>query len=551
MTNRTSYPTPVDKLLSLGNLHKAKNQWHDYITELGLGSQHIPNLIQMAVDGELYGAESDDLNDNLNHWAPVHAWWALAQLHAEEAIEPLIQLFHEREDSDLVSEEIPKVFGKFGAAAIPPLRTYLADSSHGLFPRITASNSLEEIAKQHPNAQLQSIEALTRQLKLFNQNPEELNGFIVASLTHLQAKESALIIKSAVMDGTVPEDIAGTWDEIKQELGVTEDDLQLLEDLNLKDEQQVGVSDAVSDPVSSVEQVVLEDESQEQVEDIDSKEQHSEEEIVNPQTISSVEQVVLEDESENKVEDIDSKEQHSEEEIVNPQTVSSVEQVVSEDESQEQVEDIDSKQQHSEEEIVNPQTVSSAEQVVSEDESQDQIEDIDSKEQHGEEEIVNPQTVSSIEQVVSEEIEKIETTIMTDDTEVDLSDIDLSSSVEANTEELNTNSVEEVISEDAQKISELNPKETNSQEEETIIANTEPTQSDSDLSVENVSLENVEKVKDITEKPEEVSVKPEISHPAEFKLAIEALPTEKKSTQGFAKGSASEKKSKKRKKKKK
>lgn len=36
--------------------------------------------------------------DSLEVWAPVHAWRALGQLRATEAIEPLITLFHDVED---------------------------------------------------------------------------------------------------------------------------------------------------------------------------------------------------------------------------------------------------------------------------------------------------------------------------------------------------------------------------------------------------------------------------------------------------------------------
>ena len=73
---------------------------------LGLTSEHIPALIRMATDEELNWANAD----SLEVWAPVHAWRALGQLHAEEAIEPLMRLFHEHDDSDWVGEELPIVY---------------------------------------------------------------------------------------------------------------------------------------------------------------------------------------------------------------------------------------------------------------------------------------------------------------------------------------------------------------------------------------------------------------------------------------------------------
>ena len=50
-----SYPPPVDKLLTLGDGREVagtRNQWSTYL-ELGLGPEHIPDLIRMATDEAL------------------------------------------------------------------------------------------------------------------------------------------------------------------------------------------------------------------------------------------------------------------------------------------------------------------------------------------------------------------------------------------------------------------------------------------------------------------------------------------------------------------
>src|SRR5437588_4593364 len=98
----TSYPSPVDKLLTLGDAREvggSVKNWSIYL-ELGLGPEHIPDLIRMAIDEELRWAYSD----TLEVWAPIHAWRALGQLHAEAAIEPLLSLFEESEDDEWVIE---------------------------------------------------------------------------------------------------------------------------------------------------------------------------------------------------------------------------------------------------------------------------------------------------------------------------------------------------------------------------------------------------------------------------------------------------------------
>jgi hypothetical protein len=67
----------------------------DYLA-LGLGPEHIPDLIRMATDEELNQADSE----SLKVWANVHAWRVLGQLRAAAAIEPLFSLLHRTDDDD-------------------------------------------------------------------------------------------------------------------------------------------------------------------------------------------------------------------------------------------------------------------------------------------------------------------------------------------------------------------------------------------------------------------------------------------------------------------
>lgn len=212
MLNSTSYQPPIDKLLTLGSQHL------NDVAELGIGSEDIPDLIKMAVDDELLGADNEK-----ETMAPVHAWRILGQLQATEAIIPLIQLF-KLVDNDLVNEELPKVYGNIGAAAIGALVEYLAQNQNQLLARVTAINSLEEIASQHPDASNQVKSVLTQSLQSCNQNEAELNGFIVSALINLQAQEAAPIIKYAFNTNQVAEDIVGNWDEVRQSLGINSDE---------------------------------------------------------------------------------------------------------------------------------------------------------------------------------------------------------------------------------------------------------------------------------------------------------------------------------------
>src|SRR5207247_2747483 len=101
-----SYAPPVDKLLTYGDAHEHggnPQDWPEYL-ELGIGREHIPDLIRMATDEELRWADSE----SLEVWAPIHAWRTLGALHAEAAIEPLLSLLKEidENDDDWVQEEL-------------------------------------------------------------------------------------------------------------------------------------------------------------------------------------------------------------------------------------------------------------------------------------------------------------------------------------------------------------------------------------------------------------------------------------------------------------
>jgi len=56
----TTYTSPVDKLLALGEPESIPpEKWPNYL-ELGLGPEHIPELIRMATDRKLRDLEQEE-----------------------------------------------------------------------------------------------------------------------------------------------------------------------------------------------------------------------------------------------------------------------------------------------------------------------------------------------------------------------------------------------------------------------------------------------------------------------------------------------------------
>src|SRR4051795_4209341 len=110
-----NYSPPVDQLLKLGPPDKPPGKV-DYAA-LGIGPQHVPDLIRMLTDENLSVTDPE-------WYAQNHAWRALAQLKAREAIEALLDLAAENADagndwSDWITDEVPGVLGGFGPQVIP------------------------------------------------------------------------------------------------------------------------------------------------------------------------------------------------------------------------------------------------------------------------------------------------------------------------------------------------------------------------------------------------------------------------------------------------
>ncbi len=181
----TRYQPPMERLLTYGESNRiTPDKWPDY-RELGIGPEQIPELMRMATDEELNlaAAESTEV------WAPLHAWRALGQLRAVEAVEPLLELFDRLEEDDWVHEELPVVFGLMGPTALPALAAYLADLSHTDSSRISTIRSIEEIGKRWPDARADALTMLEERLEGFEENESDVNAFLVEALVGLDPEK--------------------------------------------------------------------------------------------------------------------------------------------------------------------------------------------------------------------------------------------------------------------------------------------------------------------------------------------------------------------------
>ena len=222
---KNTFTEPVSKMLKLG---RADDPWLNYST-LGITSDDIPELIRLVEDHELRIMEppSDFPEDeDLPEWyAQIHAWRALGQLKAEEAIPAMLGILHQvdDEDDDWIGEDAEEVFALIGPTAIAPIAEYLKDEANGLYARVEAAKSLHAIGKAHPNTRDECVRILASVLENYKKNDEGLNGFIIYDLVRLNAVEYIDLIERAFQSESVDEMIMGDFEDVQIELGLIEE----------------------------------------------------------------------------------------------------------------------------------------------------------------------------------------------------------------------------------------------------------------------------------------------------------------------------------------
>jgi hypothetical protein len=230
MLTDVQLPDRLQPLLQFGDddtLREGPDGWRDYITELSLTHDDIPALLELF--GHWPSVLADDplgeepANSRLSLWAaPIHAWRAVAQLKAVEAVRPMLAMADPLDEfiDDWSMEEWPYVFGMIGSQAIDELADYVADSSHLEYARVLAITGLKRIAERHADERPRVVALLTEQLARHEAEAPTLNADIVAALLDLKAVESAEAIERAYAADVVDESVCGGWGEVRAELGV-------------------------------------------------------------------------------------------------------------------------------------------------------------------------------------------------------------------------------------------------------------------------------------------------------------------------------------------
>ncbi|NES82872.1 MAG: DUF1186 domain-containing protein [Moorea sp. SIO2B7] len=211
----SDYQFPVSELLNYGECSNYE-EWRNYVQELNFEEQHIPELIRMATDEELNQADSD----SKEVWSPLHAWRALGQLKAMEALEPLLGLLNKSEDDDCISGDFAKFCSLIGLESIPLLKIFLADSSNNLYARVDVAEALTTLSQNYPETRESNIAAITQELKKYRDNDPSFNSLLIDFLVDLQAVEEINLIEEVFKANQVDTSWGEDWEDIQVEFGI-------------------------------------------------------------------------------------------------------------------------------------------------------------------------------------------------------------------------------------------------------------------------------------------------------------------------------------------
>lgn len=236
MTNLTEYPEAVQKLAGLPDPW-ALDEDFTY-RSVGIKREHIPALISLlkksdewlpeAVRIELPETEADPETEiPLFYWMPLHAWRALGELEAVEAVPALLEVLHLIDDdfdmvSDMVQEEVPPVLAALGKKAIPQLTEYMQSDQHGLWARLGAADALSHVGILHPAARGEVVQQLMGVLEGYDAEEPVYNSFIISFLMEHKAVEAAELVEQVFASGRIEEDVMGDWEDFQVGVGLLE-----------------------------------------------------------------------------------------------------------------------------------------------------------------------------------------------------------------------------------------------------------------------------------------------------------------------------------------
>jgi hypothetical protein len=196
-----------------------------YVTTCRVSATDVPGLISLVQKWNDENWPSEDeplLGDHDTELLPVTAWRTLADLKAESAVEPLVDILNEldNEDDDWACEELPHVFGKIGEPCIGPLKLVASNDGKPDFIRSIAIVGMRRVADYYPHTRDRVVSALKVLMDSAADDHLSSNSTLLMELVDLHAVEAAESIERAFAANHLDLAMMGDWEEVRKILGV-------------------------------------------------------------------------------------------------------------------------------------------------------------------------------------------------------------------------------------------------------------------------------------------------------------------------------------------
>lgn len=203
------YSEAVETLLTLGDV-RGQKKWQDY-GALGITQEDVLILLELMVDPDLNDADSE----TTEVWAPLHAWRALAQMRTLSMIDPYLELLDRQVEDDWIHEDLFDVSLKLGPLVVPKLIEFMADPKRDVHGRICMVEALEKMALKFVEVRRPVVDALTAQLRLYPEQDEGLNGFLIEALEALRVRNTIPLIAEVFAANKV-EYLTAAWESVAE-----------------------------------------------------------------------------------------------------------------------------------------------------------------------------------------------------------------------------------------------------------------------------------------------------------------------------------------------
>jgi hypothetical protein len=209
------YLPPLDQVLEFGDIPAEELQ--QWAISVGIGQEHIPELLRMARDRRLATIEADIPAA----WAMVHAFDLLKNFDLAPYVADLLPIFDI--DFDRLNDDLIGMLAEVGPVALPELVVYLQDYSRWVWGRTRVANILQQIAERNPAVRQEVVSLLSGMLSDPLSDHEVVITGVMGALLELKATETIPLIRRAFELEKIDESMYGSWEHVLEEFGVAAD----------------------------------------------------------------------------------------------------------------------------------------------------------------------------------------------------------------------------------------------------------------------------------------------------------------------------------------